>query len=79
MNHIKEFEEYLKKGIAKKQTPDMNRANALIEESAESYDILKEDIAKKGVTDRNANHLIKNAYDIIMELIKMLKLIIILF
>ena len=70
MNHIKEFEEYLKKGIAKRQAPDINRAKALLDESDESYHILKEDITKNGVSDRNANHLIKNAYDIIMELIR---------
>lgn len=70
MKHIKEFEEYLDEGIAKKQTPDPLRAKSLVEESDEAYDILKSYIKNMGITDKNANHLIKNAYDILMELVR---------
>ncbi len=70
MSHVKEFREYLEAGIAKRQSPDIPRAKSLIEESAESYAILKEYIKSSGIADRNANHIIKNSYDILMGLVR---------
>lgn len=70
MKHIKEFEEYVKLGIAKKQNPDLIRAKALVEESKEGYDILMSYVNEKKINDYNANHIIKNAYDVLMELIR---------
>lgn len=70
MKHVKDFEDYIKQGIAKKQFPDIARAKALVEESVEAYDILKGYIETAKISDKNANHIIKNAYDIIMELIR---------
>jgi hypothetical protein len=72
---VKLFEEYLEDGIAKTQSPDFPRARSLQKEAEQSYQILKQFIDKIGINDNNANYLIKNAYDIIMELIraKMLK------
>ena len=67
---VKEFEEYLMEGIVKKQTPDFMRAKSLLQELEKSYEILNEFIDKFGVSDRNANYVIKNTYDIIMELIR---------
>ena len=66
----KEFEEYLRLGIAKKIYPDKNRANFLIDESKNSFDGLKERIEKIDVNNKNANSIIKDCYDIIMELIR---------
>lgn len=40
MNHVKNFEEYLRHGVAKKQTPDNIRAKALLEESDEGFEIV---------------------------------------
>ena len=70
MKHVKDFEDYLKQGIAKKQFPDIARAKALVEESAEAYDVLNAYIKNAEISDKNANHIIKNAYDVIMELIR---------
>ncbi len=70
MKHVKDFEDYLQQGIAKKQFPDIARAKALVEESAEAYDILNAYIKNTKISDKNANHIIKKAYDIIMELIR---------
>jgi hypothetical protein len=67
---VKLFEEYLEEGIAKTQTPDISRSNSLIKEAERSYRILKHFIEVSGVNDDNANHIIKNCYDIIMELIR---------
>jgi len=67
---MKLFEEYLEEGIVKTQSPDISRARALFKEAGESYDVLKIFIEKVGVNDQNANHIVKNAYDIVMELIR---------
>lgn len=72
---VKLFEEYLEEGIAKTQSPDFSRAKSLQKEAERSYKIIKQFKDKIGINDNNANYVIKNAYDIIMELIraKMLK------
>ncbi len=67
---MKTFEEYLDEGTAKKQSPDISRANALRKEAETSYTVLSEFIEKIGAKDENANYIIKNAYDIIMEIIR---------
>jgi hypothetical protein len=67
---VKLFEEYLEEGIAKKQTPDMSRAISLQKESERSLEILRAITKKLGINNSNANYIIKNGYDIIMELIR---------
>jgi hypothetical protein len=70
MMPLKTFDEYLKDGIAKRQSPDMLRARSLIAESENSYKILLSFVDKMSIDDNNANHMIKNAYDVLMELIR---------
>jgi hypothetical protein len=72
---VKLFEEYLEDGIAKTQSPDFSRAKSLQKEAEQSKQILEQFINKIGIDDDNANYIIKNSYDIIMELVraKMLK------
>lgn len=70
MMPLKTFDEYLREGTAKRQTPDKLRCKSLITESIDSYKILLFFIEKIGLDDNNANHVIKNAYDIVMELIR---------
>lgn len=70
MNLPKEFEYYLKEGIARKTFQDKPRAQFLIKESEISLDGLKERIKIIGINDKNANSIIKDCYDIIMELIR---------
>lgn len=70
MKPLDQFENYLKQGIVKKQSPDKLRAEALMKETEESYESLMEIAKKIGLNDKNANHIIKNSYDIIMELIR---------
>jgi len=67
---VKLFEEYLREGIIKKQTPDVSRAKSLIKEAEESYNVLTGIIERIGLNNQNANYIIKNCYDIIMELIR---------
>ncbi len=70
MNHVKDFEEFLSNGKVKKQFPDIPRSKSLVEESEESYEILSQFIKTTGINNKNANHIIKNAYDILMALIR---------
>lgn len=70
MKPLRTFDEYIKEGTAKKQSPDRMRARSLIAESEDSYRILLSFVKKMGLDDSSANHVIKNAYDIIMELIR---------
>ncbi|MBU0457769.1 MAG: hypothetical protein ABH824_04155 [Nanoarchaeota archaeon] len=70
MKPLRYFEEFLEEGIVKKQTPDILRARSLMKESEETYFVLKEIITKLGLGDKNANYIIKNSYDVIMELIR---------
>lgn len=67
---LKTFDEYLKEGTARKQSPDILRARSLINESEDSYKILLSFVERMGADDNNANHVIKNAYDIIMEMVR---------
>ena len=68
MNLPKEFEYYLQKGIIRKSSSDKPRAKFLIKESETSLEGLKERIRIIGINDKNANSIIKDCYDIIMEL-----------
>ena len=70
MKAIRNFQEFVKERIVKKQSPDKSRSEFLIKEAANSYDNLLEKIQKIGVTDNNANDFIKSCYDIIMEIIR---------
>jgi len=66
----KEFEYYIKKGVIRKLTPDKPRAEFLIKESKVSLEGLRERIEIIGINDKNANSIIKDCYDIIMEIIR---------
>jgi len=70
MRAIKSFDEFIKEGIVKKQGVDKSRADFLIKESENSYKFLMSVLEKIGVNDKNANDIIKDCYDIIMELIR---------
>jgi hypothetical protein len=70
MNLPKEFDEYIKKGVVKKCSIDKSRAEFLINESQNSLDGLYERIEIIGINDKNANSIIKDCYDILMELIR---------
>jgi hypothetical protein len=70
MRIVRDFLEYIKEGIVKKQSPDKSRADFLKKEAEQNYSFLIELIEKLEVNDRNSNHYIKSCYDIIMELIR---------
>jgi hypothetical protein len=70
MNSPKQFEEYIAKGIIRKISPDKSRAEFLANESVLSLEGLKDIIEKIGIDEKNANSIIKECYDIMMELIR---------
>jgi len=70
MRAIKSFDEFLKSGIVKKQSPYKSRALFLISEAENSFEGLKERLEKIGINDKNANSIVKDCYDILMELIR---------
>ncbi len=67
---VRKFDEFVKEGIIKKQSPDLKRAEFLIKESENSYNSLLWLIEKLKLDDSSANLFIKSCYDIIMELIR---------
>lgn len=70
MTPMKNFDEFVKDGIVKKQHADLSRAKFLVKESEKSYLFLIGIIKNIGVNNDNANSIIKISYDIIMELIR---------
>ncbi|MCR4327617.1 MAG: hypothetical protein NUV46_03485 [Nanoarchaeota archaeon] len=70
MKGVIDFNEFLKKGIVKKQSPDKSRSKFIKKESEMSFEGLLERIDKIGVNPRNSNSIIKDCYDIIFELIR---------
>lgn len=70
MNPLKNFEDYIKSGIVKKQTPDRPRALDLVSESERKFDSLKLYLNKIGLDNKNANDIIETCYSIIIGLIR---------
>ena len=70
MKELKDFKKFVEEGIVKKQEPNRNRANDLMEESDKNYNFLKKVLDKVDIIDEDANSIIKNCYDIIMPLIR---------
>lgn len=70
MRGVKQFEEFIDKNTVKKQSPDKSRADFLIKESEKSFRALEKRIDVIGINNDNANSIVKDCYDIIMELIR---------
>lgn len=70
MNLPYDFNYYIKKGIARKQSSNIPRADFLISESVKSLKGLKERVEKIGINENNANSILKDIHDIIFEKIR---------
>ena len=66
----KEFQYYLSKGIIRKSSKDKSRSEFLKRESEISLKGLKERIMVMGINDLNSNSIVKDCYDIVMEMIR---------
>ena len=60
MRSIKKFEEFIKSGVVKIQSPDKSRAEFLIKEAEQDYSNLLEQIDKIGIEERNANNFVNS-------------------
>lgn len=70
MGLIKNFEEYINEGIVTKHYKDLSRAKFLLQESEKEYKTLNSILKTLGVTEDNANTIVKISYDILMELVR---------
>ena len=70
MKAIRNFDEFIRKNIVKRQSIDRSRAEFLFKESENSYDNLLEMLKKIKLIDNNANSFVKSCYDILLELIR---------
>ena len=70
MKNLKEFKEFLDKGIVKKRFLDKPRSQDLITESDKTFKSVMEIVKKIGVNEINAHTIIKESYDVLMGLIR---------
>ena len=70
MRPLLNFNEYLEKGIVTKQAPDIPRARFLIQESETSIIGINRRIKNEKIDEFNANSIIKDCHDIVIELIR---------
>ena len=59
MNPVKNFSEYVEEGAVKKQYADLSRARFLAKESEKSCSFILKIIKSIGISDDNANSIIK--------------------
>ena len=67
---MKDFEEFIRKRIIRKQSPNKSIARSLLEESERKYDSLKITLNKIGLIEQNANDIVEYCYDILIGLIR---------
>lgn len=70
MKTSKTFDEYVKDGTIKRVSINSEKAKFLIDEAENSLEGLKQRITIIGINDKNANSIIKDCYDILMELVR---------
>jgi len=68
------FDHFVEQGIVKKQTPDKERANSLIEESQRKFNQIKRVTSLIGIDGENANDLVEDCYDVLIGLIRAIML-----
>jgi len=70
MNLPKEFNYFINAGIIRKIKPDFQKSEFLVEESDRTFRGLNKRLNLMGIDKDNANSIIKDCYDLMMELIK---------
>ena len=70
MKPIKDFKEFIKNGVIKRISPDVNRALFLKKEGEKRKIFLNEIKKKIGLNDNNANYIVENSYNILSELLR---------
>ena len=64
------FEEFVKRGVIVKRTPEISMANSLVKESDRKLKSLVQIIKEIGMTELNAHDIIEYCYDIIIYIIR---------
>lgn len=67
---MKEFEEFLKNGVIKKQHPDKPRAMDLLEEADRKFKNIGRIIGKIGIDNENSNDIVESCSDIVLGIIR---------
>src|SRR3989338_3037739 len=67
---MKSFEEFIKKGVIKRQAVQVSRARDLVQEAERKENSLKEMLKKIGLKNENANDIIEDYYAVLMALIR---------
>jgi hypothetical protein len=70
MTALKKFEEFVKSGVVKKQSPDTERALSLLKESEDQKAFFSKVLGFMPFEQVNANYVIATCYDVIMETIR---------
>ena len=70
MSLLKSFESFVKEGIVKKQSPDIERASSLVKEAESKKAFFDKIIKKFSIKDTNPNYIVETSYDIFIELIR---------
>jgi|SRR3989344_2729454 len=68
--NLKKFEEFVAKGVVKKQTSNKQRAISLVKEAETNEKFLKTSLKNIPKEEMNPNFIVNSCYDIIMELIR---------
>ena len=69
MRILDKFQQFVKKGIVRKRSPDFLRARFLVRESEKRKEYLEKVLKAVPVSDLGANYISEQVYDIIRELI----------
>ena len=67
---LRSFKEYLEVGIVRKRSLNINRAENLIKNSKGRKDLLDRVLLKVEIKESDANYIIEQVYDILIELIR---------
>ena len=67
---MRKFEEYMRLGFAKKQTPNNERAKSLVGESEDKYKFLLVTLKSVPKDQMSPNFIVESCYDILIELIR---------
>ncbi|MFT4308696.1 MAG: hypothetical protein ACMXYM_05000 [Candidatus Woesearchaeota archaeon] len=67
---IRSFDEYVREGIVVQRTADHPRAEALRTDAVRSFEVVEAIRSSIGITDHNANIIVKLAYDVVMSSIR---------
>jgi hypothetical protein len=70
MSFLRDFESFVKEGIVKKQSPDIERANSLIREAEDKKSFFDKIIKTFSIKNTNSNYIVETSYDILIELVR---------